>query len=266
MFIVYYILIIFNLTYNDFASPNQMLFQDPATPFMEGIIDLHHDIMFLLIFISLAVICLVFRVLFLFSTVNEGFFGYLFSKYRNFNYSISTRTKNSNLEVIWTLLPAFTLSLIAIPSFALLYAVDEIIDPVLTLKVIGRQWNWFYEYSECGINYFEKLSFDSYMVLEEDLQITDLRLLSVDKSVYLPLLTHIRLLITSSDVLHCWAIPSLGIKMDAVPGRLNQSSVFIKRHGIFYGMCSEICGINHGFMPICIESLSFFGFEQWVHS
>jgi hypothetical protein len=153
---------------------------------------------------------------------------------------------------------------IAVPSFALIYAVDEVIDPVLTLKIIGRQWNWVYEYAECGSDYYDRLTFESYILPEEELESADLRLLSVDKRIFLPLLTHIRLLITSSDVLHCWAVPSLGVKVDAVPGRLNQSSIFLKREGTFYGMCSEICGANHGFMPICVQSVSFFNFEKWV--
>lgn len=250
----------------DFASAGQLLFQDPATPLMEGICDLHHDIMFVLVFISVAVLFLMLRVIFLFTTLDEGFFGAFFGKYRNYHYAISPRTRNSSLEVGWTIFPGVILAIIAIPSFALIYAIDEVIDPVLTLKIIGRQWNWAYEYSECGSNYYDRLNFDSFMVATEDLENDELRLLSVDKRIYLPLLTHIRLLITSSDVLHCWAVPSLGVKVDAVPGRLNQASVFLKREGLFYGMCSEICGVNHGFMPICVQSLSFFGFEKWVHS
>lgn len=251
---------------NDFASPGELAFQDSATPFMEGIIDLHHDLMFIVVLVSIGVLCLLCRIIYLFTTVDEGFFGSFFSKYKDFHYSISTRTRNSTLEIGWTMAPAITLVFIAVPSFALIYAVDEVIDPVLTLKIIGRQWNWVYEYAECGSDYYDRFTFESYLLPEEDLDSDDLRLLSVDKRVFLPFLTHIRLLITSSDVLHCWAVPSLGVKVDAVPGRLNQSSIFLKREGIFYGMCSEICGINHGFMPICVQSLSFFGFEKWVYS
>jgi cytochrome c oxidase subunit 2 len=250
----------------DFAIAGQLLFQDSSTPVMEGICDLHHDIMFVIIFVSIGVLYLLYRVVFLFTTLNEGFFGFFLLKFRSFNYRLSSRTKNPALEIGWTVFPAAILALIAVPSFALLYAIDEIVDPVLTLKIIGRQWNWSYEYSECGATFADRLFFDSFMVEVDDLKTGDLRLLTVDKRVYLPLLTHIRLLITSSDVLHCWAVPSLGVKMDAVPGRLNQSSIFLKREGVFYGMCSEICGINHGFMPICIQSLSFFGFEEWAHS
>jgi cytochrome c oxidase subunit 2 len=266
----FFIVIIFisflflSCVYNDFASPHQLAFQDAATPFMEGIVDLHHDLMFIVVVVSIGVLSLMGRIIYLFTTLDEGFFGFFFSTFRNFHYEISTRTRNSNLEICWTIVPAAILIFIAVPSFALIYAIDEVIDPVLTLKIIGRQWNWVYEYAECGSDYYDRLTFESYLLPEEELESEDLRLLSVDKRIFLPFLTHVRLLITSSDVLHCWAVPSLGIKVDAVPGRLNQSSIFLKREGTFYGMCSEICGINHGFMPICVQSVSFLDFEKWV--
>ena len=135
---------------------------------------------------------------------------------------------------------------------------DEIIDPILTLKVIGHQWYWTYEYSDNIENNQEPLLFESYMIQENDLDIGQFRLLEVDNRVIVPINTHIRIIITASDVLHCWAIPSLGIKLDACPGRLNQTSMFIKRTGTFYGQCSEICGINHGFMPIVVNVVEEF--------
>ena len=143
---------------------------------------------------------------------------------------------------------------------------DEIIYPVMTIKVIGNQWYWTYEYSDI-LNYLdseESLIFESYMIQESDLDIGQFRLLEVDNRVVVPTLTHVRVLITASDVLHSWAIPSLGIKLDACPGRLNQTSMFIKREGVFYGQCSEICGVNHAFMPIVIESVNIENYINWL--
>ena len=144
---------------------------------------------------------------------------------------------------------------------------DEIIDPMLSIKVIGHQWFWSYEYSDyTTLNLTEDTSFifDSYMILDEDLLLGQFRLLEVDNSVVLPTHTHIRAIITSTDVLHSWAVPSLGIKIDACPGRLNQISMFINRPGVYYGQCSEICGINHGFMPIAIEAVIFKEYASWI--
>lgn len=138
----------------------------------------------------------------------------------------------------------------------------EVINPGLTIKVIGNQWYWHYEYPyKLNANLCGNFGFDSYMVLEENLEEEQLRLLSVDFQAILPIKTHIRTLITSSDVLHSWAVPSLGVKLDACPGRLNQVGIFIKRVGIFYGQCSEICGVNHGFMPIAVKAVTF---EEYV--
>ena len=141
---------------------------------------------------------------------------------------------------------------------------DEIIDPIITLKVIGSQWYWSYEYSDNLEFADEPLIFDSYMVQDNDLEIGQFRLLEVDNRVVVPTNSHIRVLITASDVLHSWAIPSLGLKLDACPGRLNQTSMFIKREGVFYGQCSEICGINHGFMPIVVEAVSLEDYLVWL--
>lgn len=141
---------------------------------------------------------------------------------------------------------------------------DEVIDPIITLKVIGSQWYWSYEYSDNLEFSDEPLIFDSYMVQENDLELGQFRLLEVDNRVVVPTNSHIRVLITASDVLHSWAIPSLGVKLDACPGRLNQTSMFIKREGVFYGQCSEICGVNHGFMPIVIEAVSLEDYLTWL--
>jgi cytochrome c oxidase subunit 2 len=166
------------------------------------------------------------------------------------------------LEIVWTILPAVVLIFIAVPSFTLLYSLDELIDPKMTLKVIGHQWYWSYEYSDYvnvntkdGVS-SEPIMYDSYMLNTNDLgKNKPFRLLEVDNVVNLPTLTHIRVLVTAADVLHSWAIPSFGIKVDACPGRLSQASLYLKRPGIYYGQCSEICGVNHGFMPIVVRGL-----------
>nr|YP_009350665.1 cytochrome c oxidase subunit II [Amitermes meridionalis]AQP27578.1 cytochrome c oxidase subunit 2 [Amitermes meridionalis] len=163
------------------------------------------------------------------------------------------------LETIWTIAPAIILVFIAIPSLRLLYLMDEIHNPVMTLKAVGHQWYWSYEYSD-----FTKLEFDSYMVQQEDQQIDTFRLLDTDNRIVLPMNSPIRLIVTAADVLHAWTVPSLGVKTDATPGRLNQVSFSINRPGLLYGQCSEICGANHSFMPIVVESVSTNQFINWV--
>nr|QXT44611.1 cytochrome c oxidase subunit 2 [Anoplotermes sp. J02] len=163
------------------------------------------------------------------------------------------------IETVWTIAPAIILVFIAMPSLRLLYLMDEIHNPVLTLKTVGHQWYWSYEYSD-----FTKLEFDSYMVQQEDMQADTFRLLDTDNRVVLPMNSPIRMIVTAADVLHSWTVPSLGVKSDATPGRLNQVSFSINRPGILYGQCSEICGANHSFMPITIESVSTSQFINWV--
>jgi len=166
---------------------------------------------------------------------------------------------NKYLEIIWTIIPAIILLIIAIPSIMFLF---KFLEPSafedlggLTIKITGHQWYWSYEYivpgqTEAGVTTYVNKEFDSYMIPEEMLQPGDLRLLEVDNSVHLPVGVPIRLLITSADVIHSWAVPSLGVKVDAIPGRLNEVYLLIFREGEFYGQCSELCGVNHGFMPI----------------
>nr|AQP29301.1 cytochrome c oxidase subunit 2 [Amitermes sp. A TB-2017] len=163
------------------------------------------------------------------------------------------------LETIWTIAPAIILVFIAIPSLRLLYLMDEIHNPAMTLKAVGHQWYWSYEYSD-----FTKLEFDSYMVQQEDQQINTFRLLDTDNRIVLPMNSPIRMIVTAADVLHSWTVPSLGVKTDATPGRLNQISFSINRPGLLYGQCSEICGANHSFMPIVVESVSTNQFINWV--
>nr|YP_009350405.1 cytochrome c oxidase subunit II [Nasutitermes lujae]AQP26990.1 cytochrome c oxidase subunit 2 [Nasutitermes lujae] len=163
------------------------------------------------------------------------------------------------IETLWTIAPAIILVFIAIPSLRLLYLMDEIHNPAMTLKTVGHQWYWSYEYSD-----FTKLEFDSYMTPQEDQPVNTFRLLDTDNRVILPMNSPIRLIVTAADVLHSWTVPSLGVKTDATPGRLNQMSFSINRPGLLYGQCSEICGANHSFMPIVIESVSTNQFINWV--
>lgn len=240
-----------NNCFCDYAHRLQISFQDPATPVMEGIIVLHHDLLFVLTIIGATVSWILFRTAFLF--------------HHKSNPIPSKMSHGTTIEVIWTVTPSIILMVLAVPSFALLYSMDEIIDPSVTLKVIGHQWFWSYEYSDYSNENNEKsIMFDSYMITEEDLQEGQVRLLEVDNPVVLPVKTHVRVLVTSADVLHCWAVPSLGVKIDACPGRLNQVSLFIKREGTFYGQCSELCGINHGFMPIMVDCVSIERYIKWI--
>lgn len=169
--------------------------------------------------------------------------------------------EGQTIEVIWTILPAITLIFIALPSLRLLYLLDEVSDPSITLKAIGHQWYWSYEYSD-----FLQVEFDAYIIPTRELEEGNFRLLEVDNHTVLPINTQIRILITAADVLHSWAVPSLGVKVDGTPGRLNQTSFLMNRPGLFYGQCSEICGANHSFMPIVIESVPTNTFISWVSS
>nr|AMW67906.1 cytochrome c oxidase subunit II [Coniopteryx sp. YW-2016] len=163
------------------------------------------------------------------------------------------------IEIIWTILPAVTLIFIALPSLRLLYLLDELNNPSLSIKSVGHQWYWSYEYSD-----FNSVEFDSYMTPTNDLASEEFRLLEVDNRTVLPISSQIRLLVSSLDVIHSWTIPSLGVKIDATPGRLNQSTFFMNRPGLYYGQCSEICGANHSFMPIVIESIPMNNFIKWI--
>nr|WGH58950.1 cytochrome c oxidase subunit II [Urochela rubra] len=163
------------------------------------------------------------------------------------------------IELIWTVLPAITLIFIALPSLRLLYMMDELNNPMMTIKVIGHQWYWTYEYSD-----FNNLEFESYMKPETELSKNSFRLLDVDNNTVIPMNINTRIIVTATDVIHSWAIPSLGIKIDAVPGRLNQTMMNMSRPGLMYGQCSEICGANHSFMPITIESTNMKSFINWI--
>lgn len=251
--IVYCLLIFLScptILFSDIAVNWQLGFQDPATPIMEGIINLHHDLMFFISVISVFVTWMLGRTLFHFEQTQ--------------NVRASSLSHGTLIEIIWTITPALILLLIAIPSFSLLYAMDEIISPAITIKTLGHQWYWTYEYSDYLNEKNDAIIFDSYMLPEEDLNLGQLRLLEVDNRMVVPVNTHVRIIVSAADVLHSWAIPSLGIKCDAIPGRLNQTSMFIKREGLYYGQCSEICGINHGFMPIVVEAVDLSNYITWI--
>ena len=218
---------IHNLIFADAPEPWQYGFQDPATPVMEGIVDLHHDICFFLIVVLVFVLWMLSRTLFYF--------------HQSRNPIPEKIIHGTTIEIAWTITPSIILVLIAIPSFALLYSLDEMVDPAITIKAIGHQWYWSYEYSDYTTSDSQNIAFDSYMLPEEDLEAGQLRLLEVDQRVVVPVNTHIRMILTAADVLHSWAVPSLGLKVDCVPGRLNQVSMFIRREGVFYGQCSELC-------------------------
>nr|YP_010872825.1 cytochrome c oxidase subunit II [Pheidole nodus]QYK92319.1 cytochrome c oxidase subunit 2 [Pheidole nodus]WGV34025.1 cytochrome c oxidase subunit II [Pheidole nodus] len=163
------------------------------------------------------------------------------------------------IELIWTIIPMFILIFIAIPSLKILYLTDEIHNNKLSIKTIGHQWYWTYEYSD-----FLNIEFDSFMIPSDQLKLNEFRLLDVDNRCILPFNFPIRILTTSMDVIHAWTVPALGIKMDSTPGRLNQTMLLMNRPGLFFGQCSEICGTNHSFMPIVVESTNFSNFKNWL--
>merc|ERR1712188_18167 len=165
------------------------------------------------------------------------------------------------LEFAWTVAPAVVLVGIAVPSLRLLYWIDEILSPAYTIKVVGHQWYWSYEYSDLA---GESVSFDSYMIPTSDLNEGDWRLLEVDRPAWLPVGGYGRAVVTAADVIHCWTVPALGVKGDAIPGRLNQLRIGVGRPGWFYGQCSEICGSEHSFMPIVVRGSSAGGFAEWL--
>jgi cytochrome c oxidase subunit 2 len=247
-FIIYILIPVVSLA--DAPEAWQLGFQDPATPVMQGIIDLHHDIFFFMIVVAVFVLWMLTRTLYHF--------------HQSKNPIPEKIIHGTTIEIAWTVTPSLILVLIALPSFALLYSIDEVVDPAVTLKAIGHQWYWSYEYSDYSKSDEPAIAFDSYMIPDDDLELGQLRLLEVDNRVVLPVNTHVRVIITGADVLHSWAVPSLGIKCDAIPGRLNQVPLFIKREGIFYGQCSELCGANHAYMPIVVEAVSLENYINWI--
>nr|ADK54946.1 cytochrome oxidase subunit II [Xanthippus corallipes] len=222
------------------ATWSNLSLQDSASPLMEQLSFFHDHTMIVLLLITTIV-------------------GYSLSYMLTMNYSNRNMLHGHLIETIWTALPAVTLIFIALPSLRLLYLLDDSSNALITIKTIGRQWYWSYEYSD-----FINVEFDTYMKPEKELKPEEFRLLEVDNRTILPMNTEVRVLTSASDVLHSWAIPALGIKIDATPGRLNQGTFLINRPGLFFGQCSEICGANHSFMPIVIESTSVKLFIKWL--
>lgn len=216
--------------------------QDRASPLIEQLIFFHDHIMLVLILII-------------------TFVGYIISSLLTNSLINRYMLDHQAIELIWTSIPAVILVFIALPSLRLLYLLDEVNRPSMTLKTIGHQWYWRYEYSD-----FIDVEFDSYIVPTSDLEMSRFRLLEVDNRTVLPINTQIRIIITAADVIHSWTVPALGVKADAIPGRLNQTRFLISRPGLFYGQCSEICGANHRFMPIVIERVSTNSFLNWISS
>lgn len=225
-----------------------LTFQDPCTPIMESLSDLHTYIMVYLVGIFFLVM------MGLFLVVNSFWWSL---KVDIDKLLVSKCIHCDWLEMVWTIFPALVLFNMILPSLGLLYAMEEKADHYLTLKAIGHQWYWEYELVLTRPDGLSFLSFDSYLKPDTDLQLGQLRLLEVDQKILLPVHTPIRLLTTSADVIHSWALPAGGVKMDAIPGRLNQVNLYFNRTGVFYGQCSELCGVNHGFMPISVKVLDF---------
>nr|ALD88445.1 cytochrome c oxidase subunit II [Megachile sculpturalis] len=213
-------------------------FQDSNSPYADNLMSFHNmTLMLLLSIISMTMFMLM---------------NILKNKFTN-RYML----KNHTIEIIWTIIPMITLMFICFPSLKTLYLIDELWNPVyFTVKSMGHQWYWSYEFPEFNIEY------NSYMI--SDLNMNSFRLLDVDNRLIIPYNTPIRLLVSSTDVIHSWTIPSLGLKMDATPGRINQGNLYTIRPNLNYGQCSEICGMNHSFMPICLESTSFNSFIKWT--
>nr|AFK28558.1 cytochrome c oxidase subunit 2 [Hynobius tsuensis] len=224
------------------AHPSQLGFQDAASPIMEELLHFHDHALMAVFLISTLVLYII-------------------------TIMMSTKLTNTNamdaqeIEMVWTIMPAIILIVIALPSLRILYLMDEINDPHLTVKAIGHQWYWSYEFTN-----YEDLVFDSYMVPTQDLLPGQFRLLEVDNRMVVPMESPIRMLISAEDVLHSWAVPSMGIKTDAIPGRLNQTTFIASRPGVYYGQCSEICGANHSFMPIVVEATPLNYFQNWSSS
>ncbi len=228
-------------------KPWQMNFQEAATPMMAGIAEMHNLLLVIIAVIAIIVGCLMTYVIWRFRA----------SK----NPIPSTTTHNTILEIAWTFIPVIVVVMITIPSVKLMYEMEKPHDPDMTVKIIGKQWYWTYEYP---FKEGKTLSFDSRMIETKDLKKDQLRLLEVDNRMVVPVGTTVQLIITAGDVLHSFAVPSLGIKKDAVPGRINETWLRIEKEGVYYGQCSELCGINHGFMPIAVHAVSKADYAAWL--
>lgn len=227
------------------AKPWQMGFQTAASPVMEDIVAFHNMMLWITVLTVLFV---------------TGLLAYVLIRFREAANPIpTTTTHNTLVEVLWTALPILILVVIAIPSFKLLYYGDRAVDADMTIKATGHQWYWSYEYPDHG-----GFTFDATMLEDDELKAGQPRLLTTDETVVLPVNTSVRLLVTAEAVIHSWAMPSFGVKLDAVPGRSNETWFMATRTGTFYGQCSELCGLRHGFMPITVKIVSKAEFAKWV--
>jgi cytochrome c oxidase subunit 2 len=240
-------LLISSVAYAGSATNWQLSFQEAASPVMEQLERFHSLLLYVItaivvfVFLLLVVVCVRFN--------------------RKSNPTPKNFSHNTLLEIVWTAIPVLILIVIAVPSLRILYYMETIEKPEMTLKVVGHQWYWQYEYDGNA-----PFAFDSYMVKDEDLKAGEKRLLHVDNRVVLPIDTNIKILATSADVIHSWAVPALAIKVDAVPGKTNQTWVRITKPGIYYGQCSELCGVGHGFMPVMIEAVPVEQYKIWLNS
>jgi len=221
------------------AHPSQLGFQDAASPLIEELLHFHDHTLMVVFLISTLILYIIVAI------VSTKLTDKLISD-------------SQEIEIIWTVLPAVILILIALPSLRILYLIDEVNNPHLTVKAVGHQWYWSYEYTD-----YNDLGFDAYIIPTQDLLPGEFRLLETDYRVVLPTNSPIRILTSAEDVLHSWAVPALGVKIDAVPGRLNQITFINARPGVFYGQCSEICGANHSFIPIVLEIVPLKEFIDW---
>lgn len=219
--------------------------QDGVTPVMTDMENFHDLLMWIITLITIFVLALLVYVMVRFRA--------------SANPAPSKTSHNTLVEVLWTVVPILILIVIAVPSFKLLYFGDKTKDAELTIKAIGKQWYWSYEYPDNG-----NFTFDATMVAEADLKPGQPRLLEADNPVMVPVNTNIRLLVTAADVIHAWAMPAFGVKKDAVPGRLNETWFRAEREGTYYGQCSEICGANHAFMPIKVQVVSKEAYAKWA--
>jgi len=235
----------------------QVNFSDSASPAMEGIINFHNHIMVVICFIAFFVSWLLINCVSYYSD--------------NYVSQSSKFTHSNELEIVWTTIPALILLFLATPSFTLLYSMDELIEPVINFKIIGHQWYWGYElsdYTTC-VTGDNNIKYNCYMMVLDGLPENKkgyFRLLETNRRILFPVKTHLRLYVTAADVLHSWTIPSFGLKVDACPGRLNLINLFIKRVGLFFGQCSEICGVNHGFMPISVMGVDVLQYNSYIMS
>ena len=228
------------------AKPDQLGFMEPATQVMRDIVSFHDGLLIMCIVVSLFVMILML---------------YIFIKFNaKSNPTPSTTTHHTGLEIVWTTIPIIILLVIAIPSFKLLYLEDVIPEADLTVKAVGNQWYWTYEYPD-----HDDFSFDSVMLTDDEAKAAGHpRLLGTDTHVVVPVNKTVRLIVTASDVIHAWTIPAFGVKIDAVPGKLNETWFNVEREGMYYGQCSELCGKDHGFMPIMVEVVSQEKYDAWI--